>query len=98
MLATFMLGMIADKSPEAFALLLETVSTDPDRRVQEVLAQAFDQYCTNEGYAPVLSVIEQWLDHTNPNVRRAAVEGPRSGQPGRFSGITRREPLRCCRL
>jgi 3-methyladenine DNA glycosylase AlkC len=77
MLATFMLGMIADKSPEAFALLLETVSTDPDWRVQEILAQAFDQYCTNEGYAPVLSVIEQWLGHTNANVRRAAVEGPR---------------------
>ena len=52
MLATFMLGMIADKSPEAFALLLETVSIDPDWRVQEILAQAFDQYCTNEGYAP----------------------------------------------
>jgi 3-methyladenine DNA glycosylase AlkC len=77
MLATFMLGMIADKSPEAFALLLETVSTDPNWRVQEILAQAFDQYCTNEGYAPVLSVIEQWLGHTNANVRRAAVEGPR---------------------
>jgi 3-methyladenine DNA glycosylase AlkC len=77
MLAAFMLGMIADKSAEAFAILLETVSMDPDWRVQEVLAKAFDQYCTNEGYAPVLSVIEQWLGHTNPNVRRAAVEGPR---------------------
>ena len=77
MLATFILGMIAHRSPEAFALLLETVSYDPDWHVQEILAQAFDQYCTNEGYAPVLSVIEQWLNHTNPNVRRAAAEGPR---------------------
>jgi 3-methyladenine DNA glycosylase AlkC len=77
MLATFILGMIAHVSPEAFALLLETVSDDPDWHVQEILAQAFNQYCTNEGYAPVLSVIRQWLEHTNPNVRRAAAEGPR---------------------
>ncbi|HST04246.1 MAG TPA: DNA alkylation repair protein [Chloroflexia bacterium] len=81
MLATFLLGMIAHVSPEAFALLLETVSDDPDWHVQEILAQAFDQYCTNEGYAPVLSVIRQWLEHTNPNVRRAAAEGPRIWTP-----------------
>jgi HEAT repeat protein len=77
MLATFILGMISHQSPEAFALMLETVSHDPDWRVQEILAQAFDLYCANTGYEISLPVIQQWLQHTNPNVRRAASEGLR---------------------
>lgn len=76
-LATFILGMIAHEAPEAFALLLETVSHDPDWRVQEILAQAFDIYCSNIGYETAVPIITQWLAHTNPNVRRAASEGLR---------------------
>jgi 3-methyladenine DNA glycosylase AlkD len=77
MLATFILGMISAQTPEAFALMLETVSHDPSWRVQEILAQAFDIYCAQTGYETSLPVIRQWLAHTNPNVRRAASEGLR---------------------
>ena len=77
MVGTFILGMISAQSPEAFALLLETVSHDPDWRVQEILAMAFDIYCEQAGYETSLPVIKQWLSHTNPNLRRAASEGLR---------------------
>ncbi len=76
-LGTFVLGKIAHEAPEAFALLLESVSHDPDWRVQEILAMAFDSYCANIGYEAALPVIEQWMAHSNPNVRRAASEGLR---------------------
>jgi HEAT repeat protein len=77
MLAVFILGMIAHEAPEAFALMLESVSHDPDWRVQEILAQAFDCYCSHTGYELAVPVIGQWLAHTNPNVRRATSEGLR---------------------
>jgi HEAT repeat protein len=77
MVGTFILGMISAQTPEAFALMLETVSHDPDWRVQEILAMAFDAYCEQTGYETALPIIQQWLSHTNPNVRRAASEGLR---------------------
>jgi HEAT repeat protein len=77
MLATFVLGMVAARSPEALDLLRGPVSRDPDWRVQEILAQAFDQYCSDTGYRQSLPVIDEWLASANPNVRRAASEGLR---------------------
>jgi 3-methyladenine DNA glycosylase AlkD len=77
MLATFLFGKLAAKSKESFAFLREHVSRDKDWRVQEILAQAFDQYCKDIGYGKALPVIKNWLDDENPNVRRAVTEGLR---------------------
>jgi len=77
MLATFLFGKLAAKSKENFTFLRKRVSQDKDWRVQEILAQAFDQYCKDKGYEKTLPVIEDWLKDPNPNVRRAVTEGLR---------------------
>ncbi len=77
MLATFLFGKLAAKSKESFAFLRKRVSLDKDWRVQEILAQAFDQYCKDKGYEKSLPVIKDWLADENPNVRRAVTEGLR---------------------
>ena len=77
MLATFLFGKLAAKSKESFAFLRKRVSLDKNWRVQEILAQAFDQYCKDIGYEEAMSVIKAWLADANPNVRRAVTEGLR---------------------
>lgn len=77
MLATFLFGKLAAKSKESFAFLRKRVSQDKDWRVQEILAQAFDQYCKDIDYEKALPVIKSWLEDENPNVRRAVTEGLR---------------------
>jgi len=77
MLATFLFGKLAAKSKESFAFLRKSVSQDKDWRVQEILAQAFDQYCKDIGYEKALPVIKDWLAAAKPNVRRAVTEGLR---------------------
>ena len=77
MLGTFLFGKLAAESKESFAFLREHVSRDKDWRVQEILAQAFDQYCKDSGYEKSLPVIKDWLADANPNVRRAVTEGLR---------------------
>jgi 3-methyladenine DNA glycosylase AlkD len=77
MLATFLFGKLAAKSKESFAFLRKHVSRDKDWRVQEILAQAFDQYCKDIGYEKALPIIKDWLEDENPNVRRAVTEGLR---------------------
>lgn len=77
MLATFLFGKLAAQSKESFAFLRKRVSQDKDWRVQEILAQAFDQYCKDIGYEKALSMIRDWLEDENPNVRRAVTEGLR---------------------
>jgi 3-methyladenine DNA glycosylase AlkD len=77
MTATFLLGMVASQIPEAFLFLHDTVSTDTSWQVQEILAQAFDQYCKNVGYEKALPIIKQWLKDKNPNIKRAVSEGLR---------------------
>ncbi len=59
------------------------MSRDPDWRVQEILAKAFDQYCADLGYESALPTIRQWLGNPSPNVRRAVTEGLRiwTGRP-----------------
>ena len=74
---TFILGNIAHKSKEALFYLKNTVSKDNNWRVQEILAKAFDKMCLNKGYEKSLPIIEEWLNHENPNVRRAVTEGLR---------------------
>jgi HEAT repeat protein len=77
MLAVFMFGSLAANSKESLVFLRKQVSRDPDWRVQEILAQAFDEYCRQRGYEKSLPVIEDWLADGSPNVRRAVTEGLR---------------------
>jgi 3-methyladenine DNA glycosylase AlkC len=77
MLATFLFGKLAAKSKESFTFMRKCISQDKDWRVQEILAQAFDQYCKDSGYEKSLQVIKDWLGDSNPNVRRAVTEGLR---------------------
>lgn len=82
-LATFILGRLAVNSQESFEFLKLRVSQDNDWRVQEILAKAFDRYCTDVGYEKTLPVIKEWLADPSPNVRRAVTEGLRiwTGRP-----------------
>ena len=77
MLGTFLCGKLVAKSKASLTFLRQRVSLDEDWRVQEILAQAFDQYCKDIGYEKALPVIRAWLADTNPNVRRAVTEGLR---------------------
>ena len=77
MLATFIFGRLAAHSDESLNFLRSRVSKDPDWRVQEILAQAFDTYCADRGYQRALPVIEDWLADPTPNIRRAVTEGLR---------------------
>ena len=76
-LATFLFGKLSARSKASFTFLRKTVSRDKDWRVQETLAKAFDQYCSDIGYEKALPVIKDWLSDENPNVRRAVTEGLR---------------------
>jgi 3-methyladenine DNA glycosylase AlkD len=77
MLATFLFGNLAAKSKESLSFLRKYVSQDENWRVQEILAQAFDQYCKDTGYEKALPILKDWLADANPNVRRAVTEGLR---------------------
>ena len=77
MLATFLFGGLAAKDADHLTFLHERVSRDADWRVQEILAQAFDQFCKETGYEAALPVIDAWLHDSHPHVRRAVTEGLR---------------------
>jgi 3-methyladenine DNA glycosylase AlkD len=76
-LATFICGYISCELNEALIFLKEIVSLDDNWRVQEILAKAFDTYCRDTGYENALPTIKEWLNDSNPNVRRAVTEGLR---------------------
>ena len=76
-LAVFICGAISSKQNEALVFLKEVVSLDRSWQVQEILAKAFDRFCQDIGYKNAISVIEEWLSNSNPNVRRAVTEGLR---------------------
>ncbi|WP_238902413.1 DNA alkylation repair protein [Clostridium sp. YIM B02506] len=76
-LGVFIFGEIAWKKNEALVLLKEEVSLDENWRVQEILAKAFDKYCSCVGYEKILPVIKDWLKSDRANVRRAVTEGLR---------------------
>ena len=62
---------------EILTFMREEVSKDDNWRVQEVLAKSFDEFCKSIGYEKTLTVIDEWLNHDNPNTRRAVTEGLR---------------------
>ena len=76
-LATFILGRLAATSRESLGFLRTRVSQDMDWRVQETLAKAFDNYCSDIGYEKALPIMRDWMKAPNPNVRRAVTEGLR---------------------
>ena len=56
MLATLPVGRVSVTHPEALAFLRGVVGHDPDWRVQEMLAMAFDTNCMVDGYELALSI------------------------------------------
>lgn len=83
MLATYILGQLSTSNLEALNLLENKVSQDSNWRVQEMLAKAFDYYCSALGYEQSLPKIKFWLSHSQTNVKRAVIEGLRiwTGKP-----------------
>ena len=77
MLGTYIMGQLSPKDKSALLFLRDNVSTDANWRVQEMLAKAFDYYCSVIGYEQSLAIIKEWLAHENPNTRRAVIEGLR---------------------
>jgi DNA alkylation repair enzyme len=77
MLSTLLFGRTAATSNSSLQILRTVISHDPDWRVQEMLAQAFDGYCAAVGYEDVLPVISDWLVDPVANARRAVTEGLR---------------------
>ena len=72
----FLFGYLSTDK-EILTFMREEVSKDDNWRVQEVLAKSFDEFCKSIGYEKTLTVIDEWLNHDNPNTRRAVTEGLR---------------------
>ena len=76
MYSVFLFGYLSSYE-EILIFMRDEVSKVDNWRVQEVLAKAFDEFCKQTGYEKSLPVIDEWLQNTNPNVRRAVTEGLR---------------------
>ena len=76
MYGVFLFGYLSTDK-EILIFMREEVSKDDNWRVQEVLAKSFDEFCKSIGYEKSLSIIDEWLNHENPNTRRAVTEGLR---------------------
>ena len=59
-----LLGYVANIKKEALDFLYNTVSKHDNWKVQEVLAMAFDNYCSIIGYENSLPVIKEWFKST----------------------------------
>lgn len=76
MYGVFLLGYLSADA-EILMFMRDDVSRDDNWRVQEVLAKAFDEFCKKTGYEKALPIIDEWLQNSNPNTRRAVIEGLR---------------------
>lgn len=76
MYGAFLFGYLSSDE-EILIFMRDEVSEDSNWRVQEVLAKAFDEFCKKTGYENALSIIDEWLQNSNSNTRRAVVEGLR---------------------
>ena len=76
MYGVFLFGYLSTDK-EILTFMREEVSKDDNWRVQDVLAKSFDEFCKSIGYEKTLTVIDEWLNHDNPNTRRAVTEGLR---------------------
>ncbi len=77
MLAVYLFGQLSTNNPQALKTLETKVGNDENWRVQEMLAKAFDYYCSKTGYEKSLPTIKKWLSNENPNIKRAVIEGLR---------------------
>ncbi|SEW43223.1 HEAT repeat domain-containing protein [Chitinophaga arvensicola] len=82
-LGVWLLGLLSPENPSALQLLRTSIPADENWRVQEMLAKAFDYYCSKIGYEQSLPEIRKWLKASHPNLNRAVVEGLRiwTGRP-----------------
>ena len=76
-LAVFLLGYLSIDDLSCLLFLKDEVSKDDNWRVQEILAMAFDYFCSKTGYEKAIPYIEEWLHSPVANVRRAVSEGLR---------------------
>lgn len=76
-LAIFLLGYLSVEDSSCLLFLKDEVSKDDNWRVQEILAMAFDYFCSKTGYEKAIPYIEEWLQSSVANVRRAVSEGLR---------------------
>ena len=76
MYGVFLFGYLSIDN-EILAFMRDEVSKDENWRIQEVLAKTFDEFCKSMGYEKSLPIIDEWLNHDNPNTRRAVTEGLR---------------------
>mgnify|MGYP000862088954 FL=1 len=76
MYGVFLFGYLSTDK-EILTFMRDEVSKEENWRVQEVLAKSFDEFCKSIGYEKTLTVIDEWLNHDNPNTRRAVTEGLR---------------------
>ena len=76
MYGVFLFGYLSEQN-DILTFMRDEVSKDDNWRVQEVLAKAFDEFCKKTGYENSLSIIDEWLQNSNPNTRRAVTEGLR---------------------
>lgn len=74
MYSVFLFGYLSEDR-EILNFMKDIVSKDNNWRVQEILAKSFDEYCKRLGYEK--SIIDEWLNDSNPNTRRAVTEGLR---------------------
>ena len=76
MYGVFLFGYLSTDK-EILTFMRDEVSKEENWRVQEVLAKSFDEFCKSIGYEKSLSIIDEWLNHDNPNTRRTVTEGLR---------------------
>lgn len=76
MYGVFLFGYLSADA-DILMFMRDDVSRDDNWRVQEVLAKAFDEFCKKTGYEKALPIIDEWLQNSNPNTRRAVIEGLR---------------------
>ncbi|AND80417.1 DNA alkylation repair protein [Streptococcus pantholopis] len=76
MYAVFLFSCLSDDET-VLTFMRDEVSKDDNWRVQEVLAKSFGTFCQKTGYETSLLTIDEWLNNSNPNTRRAVTEGVR---------------------
>lgn len=76
MYGVFLFGYLSTDK-EILTFMRDEVSKEENWRVQKVLAKSFDEFCKSIGYEKSLPIIDEWLNHENPNTRRAVTEGLR---------------------
>lgn len=76
MYSVFLFGYLS-KNKEILNFMKDVVSKDDNWRVQEILAKSFDEHCKILGYEKSTEIIDEWLNDSNPNTRRAVTEGLR---------------------